>query len=372
MAAPILVDDCCTIYILICSLTSLVQTNMPRCNKCLICLDVLAFRKNNKGNRKKIKVYEKTRICMHPTVSSKKRKLTEAEILLAGGRGGQIRNERLLEQPLLPGPKARLARPKTNFNENSFFNDASYDEYTKLVLKCTAVVESSKSHDVKKEGRSMISKMRGLLDPAVRSEVDYEEAVKDVSNVWIHWSNGEAAGKRAFIPTVEDRDQCYAALRIFSYAADEAKLIPQEFCEEFGEWGIGVYNELIGMIGERDKNYLPFVNMCLRTWLQHLSEDPDIYADMYQFNFDKWVGEKIATHVMHQHGGKTSYDLMMAVFGEKQVTLPTIKKKTPDSFPTNTSTRFVTLFHIFSLFFCPHYSVNFSREYWCSDSGTTV
>ena len=112
--------------------------------------------------------------------------------------------------------------------------------------------------------------------------------------------------------------------------------------------------------------------MCLRTWLQHLSEDPDIYADMYQFNFDKWVGEKIATHVTHQHGGKTSYDLMMAVFGEKQVTLPTIKKKTPDSFPTNTSTRFVTLFHIFSLFFCPHYSVNFSREYWCPDSGTTA
>ena len=66
-------------------------SNMPRCKRCLICLDVIAFRKTNKGNCKKIKEYETKKKCKYPIASSNKQKLTEAQILSAGGTGGQIR-----------------------------------------------------------------------------------------------------------------------------------------------------------------------------------------------------------------------------------------------------------------------------------------
>ena len=39
--------------------------------------------------------------------------------------------------------------------------------------------------------------MRGLLDPKVKAKVDYVEAAKDVSDIFIQWSAGEAVGKRA-------------------------------------------------------------------------------------------------------------------------------------------------------------------------------
>jgi len=74
----------------------------------------------------------------------------------------------------------------------------------------------------------MNKKMRGLLHPKHKAKVDYEEAAKDVSNIWWYWSQGPASGTSAFIPSVHDRDECYAALRIFSKADDEAKLIPEE------------------------------------------------------------------------------------------------------------------------------------------------
>ena len=125
-----------------------------------------------------------------------------------------------------------------------------------------------------------------------------------------------AAGKRAFIPDIEDRDLCYNAVKIFSLAAQEALLIPDEFCQEFGDVGIDIYNDLIEIIGEQDKNCLLFVNMCLRTWLNHLIVDTDLLGDMSPFNFDKWVEEKMARPVVHNHYAKTSYKLMLAVFGD--------------------------------------------------------
>ena len=46
----------------------------------------------------------------------------------------------------------------------------------------------------------MIAKMRGLLDPLVKLEVDYDEAIKDVSNVAFMWRMNAAAGKKGFYP----------------------------------------------------------------------------------------------------------------------------------------------------------------------------
>jgi len=88
----------------------------------------------------------------------------------------------------------------------------------------------------------MIAKMWGLLDPLVKFEVDYDEAIKDVSNVAFMWRMNAAAGKRAFIPDIEDRNLCYNAVTIFSHATEELKQIPEEFCREFGKIGIQVYN----------------------------------------------------------------------------------------------------------------------------------
>ena len=72
----------------------------------------------------------------------------------------------------------------------------------------------------------MISKMRGLLTPSIKCEVDYEKASKDVCNMLMHWQNGEAAGKMAFVPDVKDHDDYYATLKFFSYATEEEQLIP--------------------------------------------------------------------------------------------------------------------------------------------------
>ena len=324
---------------------------MPRCNQCPTCLSVIEFRKSNRKNRKKIKRYEFNNVCEDTTVPQKKRRLTEVESLDSAGykvKSGRVVGINHLVSTLPTDARftvERSARPKGNLNEDSHFNSEKYDEYVELVLQCTQTFECSESSDVTTEGPSMIKKMRGLLDPSVKFEVDYEEAVKDVSNVLFMWKMDAAAGKRAFIPDMDDRDLCYAAVKIFSHAAEEAKLIPEEFCKEFGRVGIPVYNDLIGIIGERDKNCLPFVNMCLRTWKDRLSVDPDVWADQYLFNFDKWIEEQLAEPLSNQHGSKTSYELMMAVFGSSQesnnitptVNPPTSKTATQLNDPTTKS-----------------------------------
>jgi len=164
----------------------------------------------------------------------------------------------------------------------------------------------------------MIKKMRGQLHPSVKLEVGYKGVVKDGSNVMFIWKMNAAARSRAFIPDMQDRDLCYNADKKISHAASEAKLILEEFQNEFGEnTGIGLYNKLYKLIGERDKNCLPFVNMCLRTWLVRLCKDPDLYVDKSEFKFDRWV-TKMTQPVTHQHGEKRSYELMVAVFGTSE------------------------------------------------------
>ena len=67
--------------------------------------------------------------------------------------------------------------------------------------------------------------MKGLLQPTVESEVDFAEATNDGSNILARWMNREAAGTRTFILDLNDCDDCYAAVKIFSCAVDEATQI---------------------------------------------------------------------------------------------------------------------------------------------------
>ena len=58
--------------------------------------------------------------------------------------------------------------------------------------------------------------------------------------------------------------------------------------------GIHIYNDLIEIIGKRDKNCFQFVKMCLHTWMEHLRDDADIWSDISPLNSDKWLLEKLA------------------------------------------------------------------------------
>ena len=294
---------------------------MGRCKKCDSCLLVLEFKNNNKGkqNLKKYKRFDTANPCTNPT--AKRARISETEKLFAGGHGGQIRGE---IQPVPSVEDATLeradreARPKGSLMEDDPFNQEAFDEYLDLVNKCTQKAKQSTSADVKAEASSMIRKMRGLLHPSVKSEVDYAEATKDTSNILVQWSHGYAAGAKAFIPDLGDRDLCYAALKILSCAAEEAKQIPEEFVGLFDEDdGVGIYNELVGLIGEEEKHCLPLVNLCLRAWMRMLSEDLDLWSDSSPLDFDKGVEAELARAKEHGFSGKTSYEMMMAVFGDK-------------------------------------------------------
>ena len=66
------------------------------------------------------------------------------------------------------------------------------------------------------------------MQPSLRCEVHYAEAEKDLRNVWHKWHNNQTAGTWAFIPDVNDRDECFIVLCIFSCAVEEANAIPTE------------------------------------------------------------------------------------------------------------------------------------------------
>ena len=102
-------------------------------------------------------------------------------------RASTLTDQQMTDAEFLTKPRGE-ARPEGSFKESNGFDEAAFDEYATLVLECTQVAEATESVDVKQEGPSMIKKMRGLLHPSVKSEVDYEEAVKDVSNVRLMWT----------------------------------------------------------------------------------------------------------------------------------------------------------------------------------------
>ena len=121
--------------------------------------------------------------------------------------------------------------------------------------------------------------MRGLLAPSAKYEVDFDKARQECANILTAWTNGDAVGTRAFIPDIKYRDECMAALAIHSCAEEEARQIPIKYLDYFGECGTWMYNALRDNIREREKNCLPFINLCLRIWMQMLIEETDVFAD---------------------------------------------------------------------------------------------
>ena len=97
----------------------------------------------------------------------------------------------------------------------------------------------------------------------------------------------------------------------------------------FGGEGTDMYNEMLCLIGEREKKCLPFVNMCLRAWMNRLSDDVDLWSDLTVLDFEKWILEEMESPRPTDRVGKTSYELMMAVFSKNQA-----KEDTP---PTMTA-----------------------------------
>ena len=299
-----------------------------RCNECPSCLEVIAWKEDNKktdtkGKKsydRKRKKLEMSKPCSNPSSSPKKQRATEVTQLHAAGRGGQIGGE-FRSPPKQPA--VREARPKCNFDEGQSFDSAAYDEYLKLVIQCTKTADTTKSADVKLESRTMLPKMRKLTDLQLREEIDYEEATRDISNILARWMNGHAAGTRVFIPDIEERDEIYAALKIFSCAEEESRTIRKEYLKLFGrDEGVDIYNKLLDVIGEQEKACLPLVNSCLRVYMDKLTEDMDLWDDLSPLSFDKWKAEelhnerkRVAADVKNERLGKTSYDLMMSVFG---------------------------------------------------------
>ena len=97
----------------------------------------------------------------------------------------------------------------------------------------------------------MIPKIRKLLSPAAKSEVDFCEATKDASNILSKLWNDHVAGTRAFIPNLPFFHDYYAALKIFVCAQEEVKQILIEYIKMFGEDdGIGMYNQLLDIVWE--------------------------------------------------------------------------------------------------------------------------
>ena len=295
---------------------------MGRCNLCPNCVAVVQFKFANPGKRnlKKVKRFETAHSCTNPTSSSRKRRLNEADSLASVAvQGGQVRRDvpHEKQRPDLCNGN-RTSNTKCTLKEDSVFDEQAFDDYCKLVRECTNLGKNSSNPDVRAEARSMIPKMRGLLKPTSKDEVDFAEATKDCSNIFMWWVDNQPAGNRAFIPDDTDREVCFSALKIYFCAAEEAKHIPIEYCQMFGGEGTDMYNEMLCLIGEREKKCLPFVNMCLRAWMNRLSDDVDLWSDLTVLDFEKWILEEMESPRPTDRVGKTSYELMMSIFGKDE------------------------------------------------------
>ena len=161
----------------------------------------------------------------------------------------------------------------------------------------------------------MLNKIRGLLTPQLRNKVDYKEATKDCNNIAVMWLKNEAAGTRAFTPDVNDRDECYASLKIYSCALEESKIIQTKFVEVWRENGYWVYKTMLDNIGSRERASLLFVDMCHRSWMLRLSEDGDLWSNLDTLYYDDWLAKEMVKPGDGCRPGMTSFQLMMATFG---------------------------------------------------------
>ena len=72
---------------------------------------------------------------------------------------------------------------------------------------------------------------------------------------------------------------------------------------------------MINNIGEREKGSLPFVNMCLRSWMIRLSEDGNLWPQIDTLDYDVWLTEELNKTGVGSRPGKTSFQIMMPTFG---------------------------------------------------------
>ena len=56
---------------------------------------------------------------------------------------------------------------------------------------------TSTDPDIAIESKSMLPKMTALMSATVKYEVDFEEAAKDCSNIFLWWIDNQPAGTRA-------------------------------------------------------------------------------------------------------------------------------------------------------------------------------
>ena len=69
-----------------------------------------------------------------------------------------------------------------------------------------------------------------------------------------------------------------------------------------------MYNLLIQNIGERDKKCLSLFNICLRIWMDRLSEDlyGSLWSDISPLDFDKWLDDATKKKINTHYQSKTS------------------------------------------------------------------
>ena len=62
---------------------------------------------------------------------------------------------------------------------------------------------------------------------------------------------------------------------------------------------------------------MPFVNMCLRTWIKKLEDDEsgNLWANLSTLSFGDWLAEELKSRSGRRYDGKSSYDLLMRTFG---------------------------------------------------------
>ena len=64
--------------------------------------------------------------------------------------------------------------------------------------------------------------------------------------------------------------------------------------------------------------FLPFINMCLRAWMTRLAEDVNLWPTLDVLDFEVWIIDEMKKPKNEMQIGKTSYDLMVSIFGEEE------------------------------------------------------
>ena len=66
-----------------------------------------------------------------------------------------------------------------------------------------------------------------FIGTKAKNEADFTEVTKYCINITVMWLNNEAAGTQAFVPDVNDRDECYAIFQIYLYVPSRSHRSPQ-------------------------------------------------------------------------------------------------------------------------------------------------